>query len=640
MHQIKNLRQSQKLEREWDASVPKYPITYRRFTDIQPPKRHPQPDPREIATVSSVSDFMTQSVPNILGIESNGNKKALDTLQHISNVLGFKFHAGADKNLELVVVKAIMKREDLLMQMYHSCTEDPTGNDKVLDLLMQLRESTVGVLEAISQWRESVPGYDPTSPPPYCWQNENYIMKMVNDVDFLSQNRSLVMSLGLLPSKMLLNPLMLSNTLEENTHIVDPRERAVMDTKGERSGMVFEERFRLRKMERVLLLEMELTMASDDASPSPTHQVLQAWGSGSIKSNSTSLPSAHRNSKSAKRQPTDMMTWYANASTQSKAIASADLGRVQTDRASTHRLDMPSKKEETSLSKIRYVHFNPSLTEPRPITDLMSSNMPQTAVSIRGLKSLKAKNGKSSRSDSELLKSNQPSSASVSAPLIAEESKYRLMERMGMKKSLQQLEIDNMEDSYFYKPRDEKKVDPNFRFPSDDKKIYMWSPNREIYNIVHLPGCPAGGRVDSPLATTGDGLTVEKETGSAHNENDSELECSDSSGGGFGDLDSDLDAPSSELATDSQVLEAQDVLSRPRRGFNGVDLVACLSMTGPPKRLQLAAACCIIALNQGAEVQNNHSSTVTAISLTFTHRTHLFSFIIFRLRMMCPGKCF
>ena len=62
----------------------------------------------------------------------------------------------------------------------------------ILDLLSQMRELTVSILEAIQSWRETMISYDPNQPRPFYWQKRNYILKMVDDLNFLSYVTPLV----------------------------------------------------------------------------------------------------------------------------------------------------------------------------------------------------------------------------------------------------------------------------------------------------------------------------------------------------------------------------------------------------------------------------------------------------------------
>lgn len=182
----------------------------------------------------------------------------MDNLDHLSQVLGFKFHDGSDKSLELKVVKNILIRETMVMKLSHmAATMSAESGSKILDVLMPLRDNTLTVIEAVVAWRNSMPSNNPLNPTPFDWEGRNYLLKLIDDTNFLAENPKFVQSIRLAPNKLIRNPLMLSNSLEEIQSIVDPFQLAGRDAGGKYYGAVFDERHRLRLAERVLLVEME-----------------------------------------------------------------------------------------------------------------------------------------------------------------------------------------------------------------------------------------------------------------------------------------------------------------------------------------------------------------------------------------------
>jgi hypothetical protein len=202
-----------------------------------------------------------------------GAGSAPDALSEISSIMGFQFHEGFDRKLEVAIVKFIMIRETQLMKLSHLCTASANNRDdsntKILDAMVPLRNATLNVIEAVIAWRESYHSYDPGSPPVYIWQGNNYLLKMVNDLDFLGENRKFLHSINVFPEKMHSNPLMLSNNLEEVTQVMDPFHRAGLDAGGKYFGPLFDEKFRLRKAERVLLIELECNLLPHRFVPTP-----------------------------------------------------------------------------------------------------------------------------------------------------------------------------------------------------------------------------------------------------------------------------------------------------------------------------------------------------------------------------------
>ena len=83
----------------------------------------------------------------------------------------------------------------------------------ILQVLTQFRDITAKVCINTVDWREGSGGGD--IPRPFLWHGENYLLKMCNDVDFLSECDTLVVALKVEKEKMVRNPLMLPNTLDE-----------------------------------------------------------------------------------------------------------------------------------------------------------------------------------------------------------------------------------------------------------------------------------------------------------------------------------------------------------------------------------------------------------------------------------------
>ena len=180
-----------------------------------------------------------------------------------------------DEEIELRMIKCIVTRESILMKLKHFVDQvevrnpygeislKPSAGSKILDLMIQIRSVTLDYLDNLHRWRLSDKNNDPTvnsdNPKVFIWEGYNYTMKIVSDLDFLSEKAALVSALGQVPNKMRANPLMLPSTLEETADTwIDPAMRAKMDANDATSGQFFEERLRLRNAERMLLLEIEV----------------------------------------------------------------------------------------------------------------------------------------------------------------------------------------------------------------------------------------------------------------------------------------------------------------------------------------------------------------------------------------------
>jgi hypothetical protein len=104
----------------------------------------------------------------------------------VAAALDFEHHVGSDPALELQVLKAVVLREGLLSQIeilveelmrpeaYRGEAQDHQGlAAAVIELLAQVRDRSLEVVEAVEQWRDAM-----SPPPPFVWQNTNYLLKM------------------------------------------------------------------------------------------------------------------------------------------------------------------------------------------------------------------------------------------------------------------------------------------------------------------------------------------------------------------------------------------------------------------------------------------------------------------------------
>ena len=187
----------------------------------------------------------------------------------ITSTFKFEHHNGTDSGLELKVLKYIMIREGLVMNLTHACDKlvrlsdrgIPVNNElksEILDGLSQIRDTTVELIEIICMWRLSSADNRPDLPIPFIWEGQNYVLKIVSDLNFMGNVAQLVELLSISPYKMVLNPLMLPNTLIEGDLWIGPEDRASFDAGGQNEGAFFQQRLQLRRAERVLLQEIEV----------------------------------------------------------------------------------------------------------------------------------------------------------------------------------------------------------------------------------------------------------------------------------------------------------------------------------------------------------------------------------------------
>jgi hypothetical protein len=238
---------------------------------------HEIPETHQIKTIRAISSrggIGSEIGGSILGSEqkitqNDDTRRSFDTFLTIASTFGFNHHEGTDPKKELVVVKAILTRENILMKLRHVCEiilEKQFVSDKygmtILDLMTKLRLCTLNYIEALSLWRDSIPNMDPTMPTPFSWEGDNYTIRVIYDIDFLSEMDNLVKSLKIDSMKLRANPLMLPNTLKEGNLWTDPHDRATEECQMDPS-INYDERLRLRLAEKVLLLELENNAYND-----------------------------------------------------------------------------------------------------------------------------------------------------------------------------------------------------------------------------------------------------------------------------------------------------------------------------------------------------------------------------------------
>jgi len=192
----------------------------------------------------------------------------------ITEALGFVHHIGTDRNIELQIIKCILKRESLILKLMSLCEASANNNNlpklsvaydkssfdaKLLDSMSQTRDLAVSYVELLCSWRMTSRDFNPQQPRPFIWEGGNYTLKMVSDLNFMSECPFLLNSLEIPHSRLVSNPLMLSNSLFDSSGMdsSSPYDRAVKDSHGETEGPLFNDRMRLREAERVILQEIE-----------------------------------------------------------------------------------------------------------------------------------------------------------------------------------------------------------------------------------------------------------------------------------------------------------------------------------------------------------------------------------------------
>jgi hypothetical protein len=171
------------------------------------------------------------------GDTKRGDLKALDPVAKLYETFGLKHYEGTDQNLEIDVVKIVLKRDGLLMKLKF-LLDKPDANKlqlNILELLSEIRESTINYLQALCRWRQSFVSGSPELQTQivFRWENKNYTLRLVNDLDFMAKSTFLAEVLDIPRFQLQSNPLMLSNNLEDPNNWVDPYERAIGDLNGQ-----------------------------------------------------------------------------------------------------------------------------------------------------------------------------------------------------------------------------------------------------------------------------------------------------------------------------------------------------------------------------------------------------------------------
>jgi hypothetical protein len=186
---------------------------------------------------------------------------------------GFLHQEGTSHALEMKIIEIIIRREAYLNELKSKSSYIITNNEigervssLVLELLSQIRNYTIEYIEAVCLWRQDADN-DPYSLVPkekelrpFLWGNNNYTLRIVDDLNFITQNHLMMSKLNVTPEQIKFNPLMLTNNLYDPSTWIDPYERAVQDAKINKiptTGTEFEKRLRLRFCERIILQEIE-----------------------------------------------------------------------------------------------------------------------------------------------------------------------------------------------------------------------------------------------------------------------------------------------------------------------------------------------------------------------------------------------
>lgn len=358
------------LERGWDSQV----------TNLAPPshawKGNITPD------VNLKNLVLKKKLPAVQSAKTLPTRTSVDStcsttpsaFNSIAATFGFSHHVGTDKGLELQVLREILKRESALANLEETCvpkysnkiflqTETGTG---VLDHLTQIREITVAVIEAISSWRQSMVNADPLIPRPFIFENQNYLLKVTNDMDFLANIKPLVEALGLTNEKLRSNPLMMPSPLDCTNVDREPADAARQDAEGETNSKTYLERLRLRTAEQVLLRELSFNRKGAPSVAWEDEKTVKTLDT-SNKETATLLT---QSTDDTKARQADILGWYRQAQLQLLKLEEGIGENLSTEHNSTSRLRVPVPEEEPL---IRVSSSPPKLLDPTTLYEYHST---------------------------------------------------------------------------------------------------------------------------------------------------------------------------------------------------------------------------------------------------------------------------
>ena len=346
------------------------------------------PESVELSTFSDlVQSKMSRPKPKAM---NDASKTAYSS---IATTFGFVHHKGTDHLAELKVLKCILIREGILNNIQLSCEPWKNQTNKysvlqknestvILDYLTQIRDVTVDLIEMVCMWRLSMPNVDPDMPRPFLWEGENYLLRVISDLDFLAEIPPLVRALGISPSKMRVNPLMLPNTLSELSYKSTPAKLAAQDTHGITEGNLYFQRLRFRKAERVLMNEIEFNMHGIPSIDWEEDCRVTDEASGSVGNKGKKNRKHEKEKDVSGSNGTDdvddiiqefqenLTTWSFHANVQLKRLGDYVGERLHS--TSTNRLDVPAPDKVNKISA-KYSHTPVELFEPTKLTAFHSA---------------------------------------------------------------------------------------------------------------------------------------------------------------------------------------------------------------------------------------------------------------------------
>jgi len=181
-----------------------------------------------------LAEFVKLLVDPVMNSPGTEVTKQAPAFSSVAAIFNFQHHVGSNPALELTVLKEILIREDFIARIQESVQEMSQEKSDVLSnesadmlklLISNLRESSVEVIEAVLTWRNdfcntsrpvtSKKMLAPSIPPAFFYHGQNYLLKMISDMDFLAKVGALPELVQIPSGNMKRNPLLMPLTLDE-----------------------------------------------------------------------------------------------------------------------------------------------------------------------------------------------------------------------------------------------------------------------------------------------------------------------------------------------------------------------------------------------------------------------------------------
>eukprot|EP01029_Cantina_marsupialis_P011347 TRINITY_DN252_c0_g1_i1.p1 TRINITY_DN252_c0_g1~~TRINITY_DN252_c0_g1_i1.p1 ORF type:complete len:1516 (+),score=756.42 TRINITY_DN252_c0_g1_i1:156-4703(+) len=147
----------------------------------------------------------------------------------VVNNLDFVNYPDADQQLQLVVLKNIMIREEYKRRMRITARQVVKGETTLahkpdqsglLDLMYAMRMITLDTIEALEKWQKAL-----TNPKPFIWKGLCYLTTMCNDMNFLAEVKQLIDILKVPASTIIRNPCFMPQNIDESPKTVVPESK-------------------------------------------------------------------------------------------------------------------------------------------------------------------------------------------------------------------------------------------------------------------------------------------------------------------------------------------------------------------------------------------------------------------------------